>query len=161
MYCTQGVCSAVYCYFRPFLTPHFTVWFNQNHNYTILHFYSHMYSAVYKMQFECFETNIFFEFQAFPTQSKIDFSLCFGPSFKLLDQFFFILGWLSQSTLVRVIKIFFFFWKTRFTILLIIYLILKNNYINIYRKWWGMMWFVQFFYYKTTNCTAPCSAVYC
>ena len=173
--CLQG-CSQ--CDFGPFLVLNFTVQFSQNHNCitayfydhicgavqcslefsqnhnrTAPHFCSHMYGAVYKMQFERFEVGIFFKFWAFLTQPKIAFFLYFGPSFKLLSQFFFILDQLSQSTLARVIKLFFFIKKTRVIEILIIYLILKiNKYINIQRRC-GVVWFVQFSYYKTTNHT--------
>ena len=106
--------------------------FSQNHNCTAPHFCGHMCDTTYKMRFE---VNIFFKFWTFPTQLKTNFSFFFGSSFKLLSQFFFILGWLSQSTLVRVIKRFFFFFgKTRVIKLLIIYLILKIINILIYRE---------------------------
>ena len=127
--------------------------FSQNHNCTIPHFCSLMCDTMYKM---LFEVSIFFKFWAFLTQPKTNFSLFFGPSFKLLSQFFFILGWLVLSTLARVIKLFFFL-KTRVIKILIIYLILKiKKYINIQR---GCGVFVQFSYYKTTNRTAPCGVV--
>ena len=72
----------------------------------------------------------FSNFGLFLLSPKLIFPLFFWLSFKLLSQFFFILGWLFQSTLARVIKLF--FWKTKVIKLLIIYLILKiNKYINI------------------------------
>ena len=103
--------------------------FSQNHNHTAPHFCSHICSAVYKIRFKRFEVNIFFKFWVFLTQPKTNFLLCFGPSFKLLNQFFFILGLLSQSTLDRIIKLLllFFFLKIRVIKLLIIYLVLKIN----------------------------------
>ena len=127
----RGVCSAVLGYFqhrtlrcvlpKTITAPHLILRshiqcgvmrcglkFNQNHNRTAPHFCSHICGAVYKMRFELFEISIFFKFWAFSTKSKTNFSLCFGPSFKLLSQFFFILGWFFQSTLARVIKLFFF-----------------------------------------------------
>ena len=58
--------------------------FNQNHNYTTPHYYGYIYDAVYKMWFE---TGLFFEFWDFLAQLKIDFALCFGPNFKLLNYF--------------------------------------------------------------------------
>ena len=186
--CLQG-CSQ--CDFGPFLvlnfavqfsqnhnciTPYFydhicgavqySLEFSQNHNRTAPHFCSHMYGAVYKMQFERFKVGIFFKFWAFLTQPKTAFFLYFGPSVKLLSQFFFILDQLSQSTLARVIKLgffFFFFLKTRVIILLIIYLILKiNKYTNIQGGSSAVrfVWFVQFSYYKTANCSTPCCVMY-
>ena len=116
-----------------------------------------MCDAVYKLQFEQFEAGIFFKFWTFSTQPKTNLSLCIGPYFTLLSQYFFILGWLSQSTLARVIKLFFFL-KIKVIKLLIIYLILKvNKNINIQRGCGA----VQFSYYKTAKCTTPCSVVHC
>lgn len=56
-----------------------------NNNRTTPHFGGYMRGVVYKTRFEWFEVSIFFKFWPFPTQSKIDFSLYFGPSFKLLS----------------------------------------------------------------------------
>ena len=88
----RGVHGEVQCNFRPFLAPHLifmvtcVVWcgleFSQNHNCTTPHFCSYMCSVVYKLRFE---VSIFFEFWAFPAQPKTNFSLYFGPSFKLLS----------------------------------------------------------------------------
>ena len=144
------------CNFRSFLVPHFVVQFSQNHNHTTpyfcghicivwcglefnqnysqtaLHFYDHMCGTMYKMRFE---TSIFFKFWVFLAHHKTDFFLCFGPSFKLLSQFFFILSW-QLAFLIHTCqgyKTFFFFLKTRVIKLLIIYLILKIN-ILIYKE---------------------------
>ena len=87
-------CNAVWCGLE----------FSQNHNHTASHFCDHMCDTMYKMRFE---VGIFFKFWDFPTQPKTNFSPFFGPSFKLLSQVFFILGWLFQLTLARVIKLFF------------------------------------------------------
>ena len=59
--------------------------FSQNYNYKAPHFCSHMCGAMYKMQFERFKVDIFFNFWVFPTQPKTNFSLYFGQSFKLLS----------------------------------------------------------------------------
>ena len=73
------MCNAVQCSLK----------FSQNHNRTAPHFCGYMCDVTYKMQFE---TSIFFKFWVFLTQPKTYFSLCFGQNFKLLSQFFSILG---------------------------------------------------------------------
>ena len=109
--------------------------FSQNHNHTAPHFCNHVCDSMYKIRFERLEVSIFFKFWVFPTQSKIKFSLCFGPSFKLLS--FFRGSFFSQHLLG--LSNFFFFLKTKVIKLLIIYLILKiNKYINIERE--SMVW---------------------
>ena len=70
------------CGFGPFLALHFIVRFSQNHNCTAPHFCSHMCGITYKTQFEAV---IVFKLWAFLAQPKTDFSLYFGPSFKLLN----------------------------------------------------------------------------
>ena len=57
-----------------------------------LFFCNHMCGVMYMMWFEWSEVGIFFKFQIFPTQFKTNFSLCFGPNFKLLSQFFLYFG---------------------------------------------------------------------
>ena len=42
----RSVHSAVQYNFDPFLSPHYTVWFSQNHHITTSQFYGHMYYAI-------------------------------------------------------------------------------------------------------------------
>ena len=121
---SRGVRGVVQCGFGQFLTPHFVVWFRQNHNCTVPHFCGHMCGAVwcgavqrvqslaktitaphlifavtYAVRYiKCGLKPIYFSnFGLFLPSTKLifPFILGFGPSFKLLSQFFFILGWFS------------------------------------------------------------------
>ena len=67
-----------------------------------------MYGAWYKMQFERFKVSIIFKFWDFPSQSKTNFSLYFGPSFKLLSSFFFFLASFPSQHLLGLSTFFFF-----------------------------------------------------
>ena len=95
------------CGFGPFLALHFIVRFSQNHNHTAPHFCNHMCDVVqcslaFSQNHNCtaphfcshmcgvtyktrFEAVIVFKLWAFLAQPKTDFSLYFGPSFKLLN----------------------------------------------------------------------------
>ena len=129
LYLQLGV-FAVRCGFWPFLAPHFAVRFSKNHNCTTLYFCGHMCGAVRYGAIQSLVKTItapylifavtctilyirydlksvyFSNFGFFLPSPKLIFPF-FGPSFKLLSQFFFILGWFFQSILVRVIKLFF------------------------------------------------------
>ena len=105
--------------------------FSQNHNCTTPHFCNHMCCATYNMQFIA---SIFFKFWIFPTQLKTDFSVCFGPSFKLRASFSLFWTSVSNQHLLGLLN-FFFFLKTRVIKIFIIYLILKIYiYILIYSE---------------------------
>ena len=74
----RGVRGVIRCDFGTFLAPHFVIWFSQNHNRIVPYFFGHLCGAVYKMQFERFETSIFFKFWAFPVWPKTDFPFVLG-----------------------------------------------------------------------------------